>query len=360
MTSLIPPASSGPDCCCEPGSSPPGGLCYSLSSSCPTTLAMSTLTITTGWTCDYVAPVGGCYKGTRPQGNYSVVLPAITLTKPTTSTTPYYCGQGTASVSVRYNGQIESDYSSCNDPCYVPGTYVVCDEFDETFTFDVPYSVTINCYPITLGLPAVGCWTAPGAGMTQMLVLTITVAKYTHQHAWLYVPFIVDCRSCTGTFCDTEDVCVGVQQACFNFYCYVNSTTCAGSRTWLPLSWGASWNLNDDCDRGAVQPSYPWYPCDSICGGATTASWYCGPNSYSLGGQQGDPTNCDWFDNNAQYGCLNHTIYRVLTNPAYYPLEPCEYDYILDCDSTWSGVGVTGWTIFILSWSGSHSAISIT
>ena len=357
MTSLIPPASSGPDCCCEPGSQPPGGLCYSLSSSCPTTLAMSTLTITTGWTCDYIAPRGGCDVGTHPQGNYSVVLPAITLTKPVGAGAPWYCGQGTASVTVRQAGQAEAEFDDCNEPCYVGGTYSVCEEYDQTFTFDVPFSATISCVPLTGAPPALGCYTAPGAGMTQMLVLTITVAKYTYQHAWMNKEFTTNCYMCIGTNCDSEDICVGVQQACFNFYCYVNSTTCAGSRTWLPLSWFTGLNLNLDCARGTVQPSYPWFGCDSLCS-SYTASWTCPPSSYSLGGQITGPTDCGHLDNTAQYGCLNHTIYRVLTNPAYYPLQACSlYTY---CDLEYSSVGVTGYTIYILTWTGSHGAITIT
>ena len=357
MTSLIPPASSGPDCCCEPGSQPPGGVCYSLSSSCPTTLAMSTLTITTGWTCDVIKPRAGCDTGVHPQGNYSVVLPAITLTKPVGAAQPYYCGQGTASVTVRHAGQAQAEFDSCDEPCYVAGGYSVCEEYDSTFTFDVPFSATIDCYPLTAAPPALGCYTAPGVGMTQMLVLTITVAKYTHINSWLDKEFTTNCGMCIGTNCDSEDICVGVQQACFSFYCYVDSTTCAGSRTWLPLKWYAAINLNVDCARGTVQPSYPWSPCASLCG-SSTAAWTCDPDSYSLGGQYGSVTDCDYFDNNAQYGCLNHTIYRVLTNGALYPMTGCSY--LTPCDSEYSGVGVTGYTIYVLTWTGAHGAITIT
>jgi hypothetical protein len=126
----------------------------------------------------------------------------------------------------------------------------------------------------------------------------------------------------------------------------------------LPLSWYAAWNLNIDCARGLVQPSYPWAPCDSLCGGTSTAGWSCDPSSYSLGGQIGGPTDCDYFDNSAQYGCLNHTIYRVLTNPAWYPLQACSL--LAPCDSEYAGVGVTGYTIYVLTWTGAHGAITIT
>jgi hypothetical protein len=320
---------------------------------------MSTLTISTGWTCDYIAPRAGCDVGVHPQGNYTVVLPAITLTKPVSSTVFYYCGQGTASVTVRHAGQAQAEFDDCNEPCYVAGTYSVCADYDETFTFNVPFSATINCYPIGLGLPALGCFTAPGAGHTQMLVLTINVAKYTHQHAWLNKEFTTNCYQCIGTNCDSEDICVGVQQACFSFYCYVNSTTCAGSRTWLPLSFFTALNLNNDCERGLVQPSYPWAPCDSLCGGEGGGIyWSCDPYAYTLGQLLSDPTQCDYFNNVAQYGCLNHTIYRVLTNGALYPLTGCTV--LTPCDSTWSGVGVTGYTIYVLTWTGAHGAVTIT